>query len=205
MDTNTQHVNQLPAPVRTRLLGDGNSAVPGLAHTVAARLLAASGYHTRKHFQSPGAIDGLATIATDALVATIGALSDDQERTMLYLDLLERWLDQEAVVGELSQVIDPRFDSELDLAMLAQEFVALGEAPALPENQSLMEAAIARFVSEFHDAMTRQLSSQRVIDAPVDRWTGRAGQRARRQPERLRHTARFVAAQRGRRKRQECG
>ena len=156
MDTYTNQVNQLPAPVRSRLLGDVNLAEPGLAHTVAARMLDASGYRTRKHFQSPDAIDGLARAATEALVATIVALGGDQERMALYLDLLERWLDQEAVVGELSQVIDPRFDSELDLAMLAQEFVAMGEAPALPENQSLMEASIARFVSEFHDAMTRE-------------------------------------------------
>ncbi len=156
MDTNTQHVNQLPPPVRRRLLGDDNLAEPGLAHMVAARLLDASGYHTRRHFQSAGAVDGLARVATDALAATIDALTDDPERTTLYLDLLERWLDREAVVGELSQVIDPRFDSELDLEMLAREFVALGEAPALPENQSLMEAAIARFVAEFHNAMTHQ-------------------------------------------------
>lgn len=156
MEINTQHVNHLSEPVRRRLLGTGNREDPGLAQTIAARLLNVSGYHTRKRFQSSSAIDGLAWVAADALVATIGALSEDPERTMHYLDLLERWLEREAVVGELSQVIDPRFDSDLDLAMLAQEFVALGEAPALPENQPLMEAAIARFVAEFYDAMTRQ-------------------------------------------------
>ncbi|MEZ4769059.1 MAG: SUMF1/EgtB/PvdO family nonheme iron enzyme [Caldilineales bacterium] len=156
MESNIEHLNLWPKPLRDRLLGDGNNDELGLAHAVAERLLAASGYHTRKQFQSASAVDGLARAAVDALVATISALNDDPERTALYLDLLERWLAREPVVGELSQLIDPRFDSELDLPMLAREFVALGQDPALPQNQSLMEAAIARFVAEFYEAMTRQ-------------------------------------------------
>lgn len=156
MDNNIEHIKHWPEPLRSRLFGAGNPDEPGLARAVAHRLLSASGYHTRKQFQSASSVDGLVQVAVDALAATIGALSDDPERAALYLDLLERWLARETVVGELSQVIDPRFDSELDLAMLAREFVALGEDPALPENQSLMEAAIARFVAEFYDAMTRQ-------------------------------------------------
>lgn len=170
MQTNIEyieHVNHLPQPLRDRLLGAGNLNEPGLAHIMAARLLDASGYHTRKQFQSASAVNGLARVAVDALAATIGALSDDSERAAHYLDLLERWLAREAVVGELSQVIDPRFDSELDLAMLAREFVALGEDPALPQNQSLMEAAIARFVAEFYEAMTHQPTVGNALTPPL--------------------------------------
>ncbi len=66
-----------------------------------------------------------------ALHETIDAFTDDQEAYKHYLGMFKEWIDREDVALELSQVIDPRPDTEIDLNLLHREFEALGYSPEM--------------------------------------------------------------------------
>lgn len=123
------------------------------AELLVQRLLNAAGYLAQKRFRAAPARQALVRAAVQALAATITSLGDDPERMLLYLDFLERWIGRETVAGELSQLIDPRPDQQLDLDALADEFVALGEPPAVPENRLLLKTVVARCLAFFYRAM----------------------------------------------------
>ena len=68
------------------------------------------------------------------------------------------------MVGELSQVIDPRPDAALDLELLASEFEALGYDSAQLGDEIDFEEMVAQFVANFYDAAGRRPELQGQIE-----------------------------------------
>ncbi len=62
------------------------------------------------------------------------------------------WATRETVIGELSQVIDPRPETTLDLELLTNEFSRLDYEPELLHEEMDFSEVVARFVSAFYDA-----------------------------------------------------
>ena len=92
----------------------------------------------------------------EALFVTASSLTDDPDTLTHYLGILGEWLARDAVVGELSQVIDPRPGAELDVALLAAEFEAAGFEPDLLGEDITFERVVGRLVQAFYDAASKQ-------------------------------------------------
>ena len=75
-----------------------------------------------------------------------------------------QWLARDAVVGELSLVVDPRPGAELDLTLLAAEFEAAGFEPDLLGEDLTFEQVVGRLVQAFYDAASKQPELQGQLE-----------------------------------------
>ncbi len=57
-----------------------------------------------------------------ALQETIDALADDPDAYTHLLGVVGEWIERDEVAAELTQVIDPRPDAEIDISLLHREF-----------------------------------------------------------------------------------
>ena len=148
--------NTLPEPVKALLLGAAGDFLGGLAADVTGRLVDAAGYQVKKRFRPEPQQVALNAAMAEALFVTASSLTDDPDTLTHYLGILGEWLARDAVVGELSQVIDPRPGAELDVALLAAEFEAAGFEPDLLGEDITFERVVGRLVQAFYDAASKQ-------------------------------------------------
>jgi formylglycine-generating enzyme required for sulfatase activity len=153
-------LNSIPEPSRSILIGAAGEFLGGLAAEITGRLLDAAGYQARKHFRGEPEQQALTRALAEGLYAAVSQLTDDPDLKAHYLEIFGEWSRREAVAGELSKLIDPRDGAELDLALLREEFEALGYEPDLLGESVEFEAVVARFASAFYDAAARQKELQ---------------------------------------------
>ncbi len=61
--------------------------------------------------------------------------------------MFEEWIEREEASAALTQVIDPRPDAKIDLALLHREFEAMGRFSEMPgESVNLMELVMNLFL-----------------------------------------------------------
>ena len=156
-------INTLPEPLRTILLGAAGDFAGGLAANVVSRLLGAAGYQVQKRLRSGPQQTALNEAMAEALLLTVRQQTDDPALQAHYLALFGEWSGRDAVAGELSQVIDPRPDAEIDLDTLAAEFEAAGYDPDLL-GDVVFQDVVAQLVANFYDAAARQPALQGQIE-----------------------------------------
>ena len=187
-------INTIPEPLRTILIGAAGDFAGGLASDIAGRLLDAAGYQVKKRFRSEPQQDALNQAMAEALLVTVSAQTDDPDLMAHYLTLFGEWSARDAVAGELSQVIDPRPDAEIDLDLLAAEFEASGYDPDLLGGDVVFQNVVAQFVSSFYDAAARQPTLQGQIEIGLLRGIA---ERAEEQVELLQRVADSLERQPG--------
>ncbi len=172
-------INTLPEPLRTILLGAAGDFAGGLAANVVSRLLGAAGYQVQKRLRSGPQQTALNEAMAEALLLTVRQQTDDPALQAHYLALFGEWSGRDAVAGELSQVIDPRPDAEIDLDTLAAEFEAAGYDPDLL-GDVVFQDVVAQLVANFYDAAARQPALQGQIEIGLLRGiAGRAEEQVR--------------------------
>ena len=152
-------INSLPEPTKSIVI----STLGKVAADMAGRLINAGGYAIKKAFAPGPRREALERAMAQALLVTAHGLTDDFVLFQHYLGLLGEWAAREAVTGELSQVIDPRSDTTLDLALLTGEFEALGYEPELLHEELGFPDVVARFVAAFYDAAAAEPELQEPI------------------------------------------
>ena len=123
--------NQLAEPLQTILLGGAGGYMAGMAADVSGRFLRVLGRRVQKQFRDTPRQQALNLAMAQALHETVRLITDDRETVKHYLGIFNEWMKREDVIEELSQVIDPRPDSDIDMDLLASEFEAAGLAPEL--------------------------------------------------------------------------
>jgi hypothetical protein len=87
-----------------------------------------------------------------ALAATALAISDDPLEMEHGLGLLQGWLQDEAVIGELSRVIDPQPGSQLDTDALTAAFEEAGFDPDTLSREMSFADVMVFFANAFYNA-----------------------------------------------------
>jgi hypothetical protein len=157
-------LNNLPEPARTILIGAAGDFLGGMAAEVTGRLIDAAGYQAKKRFRPEPQQLALNRAMAGALFETANSLTDDPVLLGHVLDLLGQWLAREAVVDELSQVIDPRPGVQIDAALLRDEFEALEYVPETLAEGVEFEDLVARLVAAFYDAAATESDLQGQIE-----------------------------------------
>ncbi len=187
-------IDTIPEPLKTILIGAAGDFAGGVASDIAGRLLDAAGYQVKKRFRPEPQQDALNEAMAEALLVTVSAQTDDPDLMAHYLTLFGEWSARDAVAGELSQVIDPRPDAEIDLDLLAAEFEASGYDPDLLGGDVVFQNVVAQFVSSFYDAAARQPTLQGQIEIGLLRGIA---ERAEEQVELLQRVADSLERQPG--------
>jgi formylglycine-generating enzyme required for sulfatase activity len=146
------------------LLGAAGDFLGGLAADVTGRLVDAAGYQVKKRFRPEPQQVALNAAMAEALFVTASSLTDDPDTLTHYLGILGEWLARDAVVGELSQVVDPRPGAELDVELLAAEFEGAGFEPDLLGEGITFERVVGRLVQAFYDAASKQPELQGQLE-----------------------------------------
>ena len=169
-------INSLPEPTKSIVI----SALAKVASDIVGRLINASGYAIKKAFTSEPQQQALTDATAQALIITARSLTDDPILFEHYVGLLGNWAQREAVAGELSQVIDPRPETTLDVDLLTAEFEALGYEPELVDEELDFPQIVARFASAFYEAAAAEPELQETIKIGLLRGIAeRADQQAR--------------------------
>ena len=156
-------LNGVPEPVKSILIGAAGEFAGSITAGIVTRVLAAAGHQVRKRFQAEPRTKALNQAVARALLDTVSDLTDAPELQTHYLRLFELWIARDAVAGELSQLIDPRRESHLDMKLLRKEFEAIGcDADWLGEGFDF-DRVIKRLVQSFCDAAASEPELQGVI------------------------------------------
>ena len=153
-------LNNLPEPLRSILIGAAGDFLGGMASEITGRLLDAAGCQVKKRFRPEPQQLALNWAMAEALFVTVRSLTDDPELMAHYLQILGEWLARDAVVGELSQIVDPRPQAEIDLDLLAEEFRALGYEPDLLGAGVDFAEVVKRFAGAFYNAAAKEQELQ---------------------------------------------
>ena len=186
--------DSIPEPLRTILLGAAGDFAGGLAADIAGRLIDAASYQVRRRLRPEPQQAALNQAMAAALYETVRSQTDDPALMAHYLTLFGDWSARDDVAGELSQVIDPRSDAEIDLIMLADEFEASGYDPDLLGGDVEFQDVVAQFVGNFYDAAARQPALQEQIKIGLLRGIA---ERAEEQVQLLRRVADALERQPG--------
>ncbi len=148
--------NQLGKPVRDLLLGAAGDYLGGLAGAATGQIIRFAGVRIVKKFKSEPRVQALNLAMAQALHETINALTDKPDAYEHLLGILKEWIEREEVALELSQVIDPRPNTEIDLDLLHREFEALGySSEMLSEGVNFM-ALVMKIIQAFSNAAALQ-------------------------------------------------
>ncbi len=155
--------NQLAKPLKDLLLGSAGNYLGGVAGAATGRIIRFAGVRIVKKFKPEPRVQALNLAMAQALHETTDALTDKPDAYEHLLGILREWIDREEVALELSQVIDPRPDAEIDLNLLHREFEALGYSPEmLGEGVNFFEL-VMKLVQSFSNAAALQPELQGQI------------------------------------------
>ena len=190
--------NQLPHRLQHFLIGSASSITSGVISGIVLQFLNAIGRRAARKFQSSDGKRALEAAMTCALERTAQSAAPDQQKRFHFMKLFTAWLEREAVVDELSQLIDPRAHSNIDLHLLEREFTLLGfAARRLQQELRFSDAALA-FMHHFRNALAEQAALQnRISIGHLDqlvRATEQLIDEERRQTRLLKKIERHVAA-----------
>ncbi len=179
MDNPLAIYDALPEPAQKLLLS--------LAGKLAGDMLNAGGYVVKKRFEKPPRQAALEKASARALGMTAAWLADDPDLVEHYLGILDAWTDRPAVSGELSQVADPRPDTELDLMLLSAQFEQIKyysgpDAETLHEELSF-EQIVVYFVRAFYDAAALEQDLQGAIEIGLLRGIAERSEKQLRESE----------------------
>jgi formylglycine-generating enzyme required for sulfatase activity/energy-coupling factor transporter ATP-binding protein EcfA2 len=149
-------ISALPEPAKS-ILGS-------LAVEITKLLMSAAGYQVKKRLQTDSKQAALTRAMTEALAVTVSRLTEEPELIEHYLEMMRTWMSREVVIGELTQVIDPRNDPDLDFESLRSEFEAAGYDPDLLGEGVKFENVIVSFVAAFRDAAAKEDELQGQIE-----------------------------------------
>ena len=145
-------LNSVPEPLKSILIGAAGDFMGGMAADIAGGLIGAASSGIRRRFQPDPQRLALNRAIAKALYVTVSSLSDDVVLKQHYLTLLGDWIGREPVTEELCQLVDPRPELTLDMALLRREFQAAGYEPDLLGRGVLFDEVVACFVAAFRDA-----------------------------------------------------
>jgi hypothetical protein len=137
-----------------------NSFTSKIAADLTIRLVGAVGRRVARHFQDEPHQRALQQALDAGLVKALERLPLTSEHRDHYLDLFQSFMNREAVIDELTQVIDPRPDATLNMNLLRSEFVCAGFDPDCIEFQEV----ILSFVEAFYDAAATKDELQGAIE-----------------------------------------
>lgn len=140
-------ISQLPQPIQEIIIG----GTAGLATEMTNRLIGAAGYAVKKRFQSEPQQLALSQCIEEALELTIGRLTSDSVHIEHLLTLFDEWTQQEAVQGELSLVIAPFSEAEIDIQLLREEFESIYDPDLLGDSMEF-EQIVSYFTAAFANA-----------------------------------------------------
>ena len=103
-----------------------DSFTGGLATSFVVEVLRTAGKQIRGRFSTPEQKQALQNAVTKALRVALDAWVLSEEEVDHYRGLFGQWLKNPAVLGEFRTLLSPSEDSELDLALLQEEFEATG-------------------------------------------------------------------------------
>ncbi len=156
-------LNAVPEPVKAVLVGAAGEFAGSMTAGIVTRLCSAAGYAVSKRFQTEPRTKALNQAMAMALFKTVSDLTGNPDLMGHYLGLFERWVERDAVAGGLSQLIDPRRESHLDLKLLEKEFEAIGCDTAWLGQGFDFDTVIERFVQSFRDTAASEPELQGVI------------------------------------------
>ncbi|MCP4693055.1 MAG: hypothetical protein GY859_33745, partial [Desulfobacterales bacterium] len=155
--------SQLAKPLQDLLVGSAGNYFGGVAGAATGQIIGFAGRGVIKRFRPDSRRQALNLAMARALHETIDALADTPDAYKHLLGILEKWITREEVAAELSQVIDPRPDTEIDLNLLHREFEALGcSTEMLGEGVNFMEL-VMNLVQAFSHAAALQPELQGQI------------------------------------------
>lgn len=147
-------------------------------------LLDASASKVRSRFEKGPEKQALESALSAGLQAALDTFPFAKTDRDHYQRLFEEFLSRSAVADELAQLLAPRATTELDLALLNNEFAATGFDPqALPDFE--FDEFIRRFVGAFYDAAATRQELQGALQIGILRGVAdrlgaiaKAGERA---------------------------
>jgi HEAT repeat protein len=131
-----------------------------IAADLTMRLVGAVGRRVARPFQEEPRRRALQEALEEGLSSAIERFPLASEHRDHYLDIFQGFMKRDAVIEELTQVIDPRPDSSLDMDLLRREFVDAGFDPGHIE----FPEVISRFVAAFYDAAAKKAELQGAIE-----------------------------------------
>ncbi len=153
----------LSEPAQSLLLGAAANFSGGLAADLVRLIVGAAGHRIRKRLGTPAREQALNRAMAEALARVVSGLTDDPDHQAHYLTLLGDWIRREAVSGELTRLVDPQQDPDLDLDLLRAEFQALDRDPDLLGEDVRFAAVVLTLVSGFTQAAGREPALQEEI------------------------------------------
>lgn len=130
-----------------------------IAADLTMRLLIAAGTRVARLFQDEPHTRALQQALSEGLTKAVGRLPLTSEYRDHYLELFQAFMKREAVIEELSQVIDPRPGASLNMDLLRSEFADAGFDPDTIAFQDVISA----FVAAFYDAAAKNRELQGAI------------------------------------------
>ncbi|MCP4693890.1 MAG: hypothetical protein GY859_37995, partial [Desulfobacterales bacterium] len=107
--------NQLtPTFHQDLLLGAAGNYLGGIAGAATAQIIRSAEGGIIKKYKPTPRTQALNLAMARALHETINAITDNPDKYEHLLGIFKEWIDREEVALELSQVIDPRPDTEID-------------------------------------------------------------------------------------------
>lgn len=134
-----------------------------LAGEITKRLVDAAGATIRKRYGVVPRKAALERAMTEALAGTISNLTQNEDLMEHYLGMFKEWMLRDRVVEELTQIIDPRVDTELDFQMLREEFEKAGYASDQLGEGVRFEDIIIHFIRAFRNAAGKESELQDEI------------------------------------------
>ncbi len=155
--------NQLAKPFQDLLLGSAGNYLGGVAGAATGQIIRFAGIRIVKKFKQEPRVQALNLAMARALHETIDALTDNRVSYEHLLGIFKRWVGREKVALELTQVIDPHPDADIDLNLLHQEFEALDySSETLGEGINFMEL-VMNLIQAFSNAAALQPELQGQI------------------------------------------
>lgn len=148
--------NTLPLPIQEVLTGATGDLAGGLVGGALSALLGKASGRAQRYFAPNPKHEALQRALARAMVEALTALIDDPLVLRELLGHFGHWLERPAVALELTQVIEPDPDVEIDLEVLEAEFEAAGFAPELLVKQIDFADVVVRFVRSFYNAACQE-------------------------------------------------
>jgi formylglycine-generating enzyme required for sulfatase activity/energy-coupling factor transporter ATP-binding protein EcfA2 len=156
-------IEQLSPAIKELLLGAGANYSGGLAVSITCQLLEAVGRKTAKKFKPAPQQKALNTAMALALHKTAQSLGLENDAMFHFLKVFGAWIEREPVATELSQLIDPRPDSEPEMDELRQEFMQIGFAAEKLAGELAFNQVVGTFVEHFSTTAAVQPELQNQI------------------------------------------
>lgn len=141
----------------------GEGVLIGLATNMATKLIECTSRRVRRAMEVEARKAALIRATETALAQTFEQLIGDHEHLEHYLQLFGEWAEQDAVMDELYQLIEPGPQTQLDIEFLGEQFKALGYEPDRLGDVEFREV-IRHFIGAFYHAVEGESELKGIIE-----------------------------------------